>query len=113
MSYEINMHRDRIFWNRQTYSLLDYLGDLGGLTDALMFICRAIIGSYSTFSLQVALTEKFVKVRKHGNKDQCKDADKSQESLVDNLSNFKKLPEPNYFVLTCLNCCCLRDKVKR
>ena len=50
------MHRDRIFWNRQTYSLLDYLGDLGGLTDALMFICRAIIGSYSTFSLQVALT---------------------------------------------------------
>ena len=25
-------------WNRQTYSLLDWLGDLGGLFDALRYI---------------------------------------------------------------------------
>ena len=50
------MHGDRVNWNRQTYSLLDWLGDLGGLTDGLNYICRAILWSFSGLSLRVALT---------------------------------------------------------
>ena len=63
-SWELNMHKDRINWNRQTYSLLDWLGDLGGLIDALVYLSKAIVASLSGHSLRVNLTKSFVKVRK-------------------------------------------------
>ena len=63
-SWELNMHGDRVNWNRQTYSLLDWLGDLGGLTDALLYLSKAIVASLSGHSLRVTLTKSFVKVRK-------------------------------------------------
>ena len=49
------MHSDLTQWNRQTYSLLDWLGDLGGLTEALVFMMQAILWTFSGLSLQVAL----------------------------------------------------------
>ena len=42
-------------WNRSTYSLLDWLGDLGGLLEALMFICAAIIKPLTSFTLKTTL----------------------------------------------------------
>ena len=34
-SFDIYFSQDQQIWNRQTYSLLDLMGDLGGLFDAL------------------------------------------------------------------------------
>ena len=36
--------------NRQTYSLLDWLGDIGGLTDALLLILKIILYPYTVFT---------------------------------------------------------------
>jgi len=38
-SFELSISPDKMVINRQTYSLLDWLGDLGGLFDALCIIC--------------------------------------------------------------------------
>ena len=49
VSWELNMSLDRVNWNRQTYSLLDWLGDLGGLADALFYALRALVQISSVF----------------------------------------------------------------
>ena len=54
-SIEVNMSQDLITWNRQTYGLLDFIGDLGGLLDGLKFVCTIIIAPFSTFSLSSLL----------------------------------------------------------
>ena len=46
---------DVIVWNRQTYSTLDFLGDLGGLFDALKLIGEAVIAPFSEFALKVTM----------------------------------------------------------
>ena len=56
ISFELYMHLDRINWNRSTYSLLDWLGDLGGLSDALLYICQIVITYFSSFNMRVTLT---------------------------------------------------------
>ena len=38
-SVEVNFSLDMVAIQRQTYSILDWLGDMGGLLDALYFIC--------------------------------------------------------------------------
>ena len=42
-SMEIKMSLDLVTWSRQTYSLLDWLGDLGGLFDALWYIASLVV----------------------------------------------------------------------
>ena len=42
-SFEITFGPELTVINRQTYMLLDWLGDLGGLLDALYLICAAIL----------------------------------------------------------------------
>ena len=42
-SIEVNFNKDINQINRQTYSLLDWLGDAGGLLDALFFIGEMIV----------------------------------------------------------------------
>lgn len=41
------MSPDVINYKRSIYSTLDFLGDLGGLYDALDFLCRLTIAIYS------------------------------------------------------------------
>ena len=53
------MSLDKKRWSRQTYSLLDWLGDLGGLYDALRVICGAIIAPVSNFVLEMTLLTTF------------------------------------------------------
>ena len=36
-----------MLWQRQTYSGLDFLGDLGGLFDALKLLCEAFVGPFA------------------------------------------------------------------
>lgn len=52
---EINMSQDTKLYNRETYGTLDYLGDLGGLNDALYVIFSTSIGPISRFALNSAL----------------------------------------------------------
>lgn len=40
---------------RQTYSLLDCLGDIGGLLDGLRLIVEVIIGSFTAFMMKAKL----------------------------------------------------------
>ena len=44
-----------ISWNRQTYSALDLVGDVGGLYDGLKLIGKAMIAPFSWFGLHVSL----------------------------------------------------------
>ena len=60
-SIEINLNKDLKQINRQTYSLLDWLGDAGGLLDALFFIAETIVEPFSLFALQSKLVSLLVK----------------------------------------------------
>ena len=42
-SFEINYSPDQQITNRQTYSILDWLGDMGGLLDALYFLGKFLV----------------------------------------------------------------------
>ena len=50
-SLEVSMSPNKQVYNRQTYSLLDWLGDLGGLYDALILIASLIVAPISAFNL--------------------------------------------------------------
>ena len=63
ISVEINMSIDLISWERQTYSLLDWLGDLGGLYDALYLIFAALISPITMFTLHSTLLTSFFRYR--------------------------------------------------
>ena len=52
------MNMDIKRWNRQTYGLLDFLADIGGLLDILWLIGRAVTAPMSQFALQVTLMAK-------------------------------------------------------
>ena len=58
-SMEIKMSLDLVTWSRQTYSLLDWLGDLGGLFDALYYIASLIVRPASAFALQATMLVSF------------------------------------------------------
>lgn len=48
---EINFSQDTKFINRDTYGLLNILGDLGGVLDALYLLFFALIRPIAKFSL--------------------------------------------------------------
>ena len=50
-SFEINMSLNLAHWQRETYSILDWLGDLGGLYDALFIICRFLLTPISAYTI--------------------------------------------------------------
>ena len=51
LSVEFNMSMDQKNWLRSTYSLLDWLGDLGGLLDALIHVARVLAAPMASFTL--------------------------------------------------------------
>ena len=58
MSFEASKH-ERNF-SRSVYSILDYLGDVGGLLDGLKLIASALIAPFSGYSyITVLLTKLF------------------------------------------------------
>ena len=58
-SMEIKMSLDLVTWMRQTYSLLDWLGDLGGLFDALWYVVSLVVKPASAFVLQTTMLSFF------------------------------------------------------
>lgn len=63
LSVEINLSPDLMLWERQTYSLLDFLGDLGGLYDALFLIVKVFVSPLSIFALNSTLLANFFRFR--------------------------------------------------
>ena len=57
------MSRDVTNWTRSTYSILDWLGDLGGLLDILLHIGSAIVTPVATFTLRQTLMSAFFRFK--------------------------------------------------
>ena len=82
-SYEINLSADKKVINRETYSLLDWLGDVGGLIDALRYLCKFLIGPVTSFSLQATLLSTLFRQRPS-------EVFKRLVSIPANAASFKK-----------------------
>lgn len=50
-------------WTRQTYSLLDWLGDLGGLLDILYYIGLALVEPVASFTVNTKLMTSFFRYK--------------------------------------------------
>ena len=48
-SFAIEMSPDLLMTSRQTYMVLDFMGDIGGLAEALNFLVYIIILPFTTF----------------------------------------------------------------
>ena len=51
----LNFEQDVQVIERSTYSILELLGDCGGLFDALRLICGLLVGSIAAYNLKSAL----------------------------------------------------------
>ena len=72
ISMHLGVSADKVTINRTTYSLLDWLGDLGGLTDALFLILNFMLSPFRSFNLKSALFKRLI--------DQPQPHDRSKES---------------------------------
>ena len=50
-SIEINLSQDVTTVNRQTYSTLDFIGDIGGLIDGLRYVLLMMITPFSKYQI--------------------------------------------------------------
>ena len=55
---------NRLSINRQTYSILDWLGDMGGLMDALVILGQILIMPISSFTLKSNLLQTLFRHKK-------------------------------------------------
>ena len=58
-SIEVNFTLDQVVWTRQTYSLLDWLGDLGGLYESLYYGCLLLVSPFTRFATGVHFLTTF------------------------------------------------------
>ena len=72
MSFEIEMSKDLHQVNRQTYSILDWLGDCGGLLDALFFLGEMVAAPFSVHAIQSTLAQLLVRFMPSDNKEKQK-----------------------------------------
>ena len=62
-SIEINFSPDREYVTRQTYGILDWFGDLGGLLDILYLLGAVLIYPVENFNLHSLLLSKMFRFR--------------------------------------------------
>ena len=62
-SLEITYSQDQLTFNRQTYSILEWLGDLGGLFGSLSTIGAILVAPLSSFALNTELMTKIFRWR--------------------------------------------------
>ena len=62
-SMEVKTSLDLFTWSRQTYSLLDWLGDIGGLFDALRYLFFSLAYPVSEFALQTSMLASFFRLQ--------------------------------------------------
>ena len=63
VSIEFNMALDQQNWAREAYSLLDYLGDMGGLLDILLHIGALAVEPVAMFTLKTTLLTTFFRFK--------------------------------------------------
>ena len=57
------MNLDTVIWNRSTYSTLDWLGDVGGLFDAIMILMYPLMAPFTAFALESTLFTTFFRYK--------------------------------------------------
>ena len=58
-SFSMFVSPDLTVTERSTYSILEWLGDIGGLYDALFLICSALVKPFSSFWLTTEMISAF------------------------------------------------------
>ena len=63
------MRSDRLFdkYERQVYDILTFLGDIGGLTEALISIGTLIVGFFTQKMFMSKIVRKIYHIRKYDN----------------------------------------------
>ena len=122
-----------MMWTRQTYSLLDWLGDLGGLIDIMIYIGRALVEPVSRFTLQSALMASFFRFKRDSKPNQNMhkknkvatdtqvetlnvESKKQKEPLADIVKReflaSQKIPLLGFFAVNCFCCFSFRKAQK-
>ena len=60
-SIHISLSQSKIKTNRESYATLDWLGDIGGLVDALFILGRFIVEPFAVYALNSRLTSTIVR----------------------------------------------------
>ena len=63
---DILLDPDLKLWTRQSYSSLDFLGDLGGLYDALRLIFGIFVAPLASFSLRSSMMTSIFSINSEG-----------------------------------------------
>ena len=79
-SVEVNFSADQLIVDRSTYSLLDWLGDMGGLLDALYLLGAIFMSPISNFALNADLLSYLFRYR--GSEEGLKERTYSMKKLI-------------------------------
>ena len=103
------MSPDLKLWTRETYSMLDFIGDLGGLYDALCVIGSVLVGPYGLVSLQSSF---LASIFRQSAKNEAKGVEQQRTrfSMEDSDARIMRKSCPAIYLV---GCCYMRSKVKR
>ena len=68
-SFEVNLDQRVRVINRQTYDVLSWLGDLGGLIDALYYIIYFLLSPYTSYRLKSKILRGLFRMQPHQEND--------------------------------------------
>ena len=95
----MSLSKDLIVTSRSTYGILDWIGDIGGLNDALVLLIKIILIPYTSFKKESFLLTKIFRFKSSST------PDSSIKSVsVENLLRIKTI---SYF-LNCFGICLTR-----
>ena len=57
------MSLDSMMWSRQTYSILDWLGDIGGLLEIMFYIGSVLVEPVANFTLHTTMMASFFRYK--------------------------------------------------
>lgn len=66
VSMEVNLDKHSVRINRETYDILSWLGDIGGLIDSLYYLIFLLLKPFSKFSLSSLLLGSLFRVQPKG-----------------------------------------------
>ena len=111
-SIELNFSQDLQTINRQTYSVLDWLGDMGGLIDAIYILGMSLLSPFSYFALKTKLLYTIFRYRLSdtGLRKTMRSYEKSyydnRESLLSSIKHdFQKMKPIKIFSFFAYMCC--------
>ena len=85
-SISLYLSSDATIIERSTYSVLDWLGDIGGLGDALRMIFGFLMTPLAAFALKVELLASSFKYLKRFNI-RCSDSEEESKRMTYNFTN--------------------------